>query len=138
MNFGKRTGPAEAARILARAAERGIRLLDTANAYNDGESERIVGRAIAARREALLVATKVGLGRRAGKAEGLSRAAIHSGIEGSLSRLRTDYVDIYYLHAPDPATPLAETDRRVRGARGEGTRAAASASPTLLPGKSSR
>src|SRR4051812_35891053 len=83
MNFGKRTSAADSARILARAAERGIRLLDTANAYNDGESERIVGRAIASRRDAFLVATKVGFGRTGGKTEGLSRSAIETAIEGS-------------------------------------------------------
>jgi aryl-alcohol dehydrogenase-like predicted oxidoreductase len=109
MNFGKRTSAAESAKILARAAERGVALLDTANVYTDGESERIVGRAIAGRREAFVVATKVGLGRVAGKAEGLSRAAITVAVEQSLSRLATDYVDVYYLHAPDPATPIEET-----------------------------
>ncbi len=109
MNFGKRTSAAESAKILARAAERGVVLLDTANVYTDGESERIVGRAIAGRREAFVVATKVGLGRVAGKAEGLSRAAITVAVEQSLRRLATDYIDVYYLHAPDPATPIEET-----------------------------
>ena len=109
MNFGKRTPLAESERILARAIERGVVLLDTANVYNDGESERIVGRALAGRREALLVATKAGLARDGGRAEGLSRAAIERAIDGSLSRLGTDYVDLYYLHAPDPKAPIAET-----------------------------
>jgi aryl-alcohol dehydrogenase-like predicted oxidoreductase len=109
MNFGKRTSAADSARIMARAVERGVGLFDTANVYNDGESERIVGRAIAGRREAVLVATKVGLGRAGGKAEGLSRAVVAGAIEQSLSRLATDYVDVYYLHAPDPATPIEET-----------------------------
>ena len=109
MNFGKRTSAADSARIMARALERGVALFDTANVYNDGESERIVGRAVAGRREAVVVATKVGLGRASGKAEGLSRAVINGAIEQSLSRLATDYVDVYYLHAPDPATPIEET-----------------------------
>lgn len=109
MNFGKRTSAAESARIMDRAVERGVRLFDTANAYNDGESERIVGRAVAARRGSIVLATKVGFGRVGGKPEGLSRAVIHEAIEKSLSRLGTDYVDIYYLHAPDPTTPIEET-----------------------------
>jgi aryl-alcohol dehydrogenase-like predicted oxidoreductase len=109
MNFGKRTSTVDSVRIMARALERGVALFDTANAYNEGESERIVGRAVARRREAVVVATKVGLGRVAGRAEGLSRAAITAAIDQSLSRLAMDYVDIYYLHAPDEATPMEET-----------------------------
>ncbi len=109
MNFGKRTSAAESARIMDRAVERGVRLFDTANMYTDGESERLVGRAIAARRDQILLATKVGYGRVAGKSEGLSRAAITTAIEASLGRLAADYVDVYYLHGPDAATPIEET-----------------------------
>ena len=109
MNFGKRT-PAPLARdIISRAAERGITFLDTANTYNDGESERIVGRAIAGRRDQFLVASKVGLGRIDGKAEGLSKDRVLRACEESLTRLETDYVDVYYLHAPDPQTPIEQT-----------------------------
>lgn len=109
MNFGKRTSAAEADRIIARALERGIGLVDTANVYADGESERIVGRALRGRRADVLVATKVGLARDGRKPEGLSRAALDKAIDASLARLGMDYVDLYYLHAPDPATPLEET-----------------------------
>ena len=109
MNFGKRTSAADAARIMDRALERGVALFDTANVYNDGESERIVGRAVAARRDRVVLATKVGYGRVAGKFEGLSRATINRAIEESLSRLATDYIDVYYLHGPDHATPIEET-----------------------------
>jgi aryl-alcohol dehydrogenase-like predicted oxidoreductase len=109
MNFGKRTGQAEAERIMEHAIERGVVLFDTANLYNEGASEEIVGRALRTRRDRILVATKVGLGRALGKPEGLSRAAIERAIEGSLTRLGTEYVDLYYLHAPDPATPIEET-----------------------------
>jgi aryl-alcohol dehydrogenase-like predicted oxidoreductase len=109
MNFGKRTSPADAERILGRAEELGIGLIDTANAYADGESERIVGKFLRSRRERFLVATKVGLGRVGKKAEGLSREAIERAVTASLDRLGTDYIDIYYLHAPDPATPIEET-----------------------------
>jgi aryl-alcohol dehydrogenase-like predicted oxidoreductase len=109
MNFGNRTSEASAERILARAVERGILLLDTANVYNDGVSEQIIGRAIRKRRENLLIATKVGLARVGGHAEGLSRAAIERAVEGSLTRLGTEYIDLYYLHAPDAETPIEET-----------------------------
>jgi aryl-alcohol dehydrogenase-like predicted oxidoreductase len=109
MNFGKRTSAAEAARIMDRAVERGVALFDTANMYTDGESERIVGRAVAARRDRVVLATKVGYGRAGGKAEGLSRAAITKALDESLGRLATDYIDVYYLHGPDHATPIEET-----------------------------
>jgi aryl-alcohol dehydrogenase-like predicted oxidoreductase len=109
MNFGKRTPAADAERILARALERGVTFFDTANAYADGESERIVGRALRAVRGQVTLATKVGAGRVAGKAEGLSRATIHRAIDESLGRLGTDYVDLYYLHVPDHAVPLEES-----------------------------
>src|SRR5262249_2393413 len=73
MNFGKRADEALARRIIDHAAERGLDFLDTANVYNDGESERIVGRAVKGRREKFVIATKAGFGRVNGKAEGLSR-----------------------------------------------------------------
>jgi len=109
MNFGKRTSAADSARIIDRAVERGVTLFDTANMYAEGESERIVGRAIAARRGNIVLATKVGYGRVAGKTEGLSRTTITRAIEESLGRLATDYIDVYYLHGPDATTPIEET-----------------------------
>jgi len=109
MNFGKRTPADESQRIVRRALERGIRVFDTANAYNGGEAERILGRALGADRDRVVVATKVGFGRSGGKPEGLSRPAILGAIEGSLQRLATDRADVYYLHVPDHSTPMAET-----------------------------
>lgn len=103
MNFGKRTPRADALRILDRALDAGIGLVDTANVYVDGESERIVGEAT--RGKDVLVATKVGLWRN----EGLGRAAITQACTDSLRRLGRDHIDLYYLHAPDPKTPLEET-----------------------------
>jgi aryl-alcohol dehydrogenase-like predicted oxidoreductase len=110
MNFGNPTDKAEAARILARAREAGINFVDTADAYNGGLSEEITGSLIASDRDAWVLATKVcnpmfddANGR------GLSRKWIMRGIEHSLRRLNTDYVDIYYLHKEDHSTPLAET-----------------------------
>lgn len=109
MNFGKRTPVSESERIIARALERGVTVFDTANAYNDGESERILGRAIRGVRDRVTIATKVGFGRVAGKPEGLSRASILRAVDESLARLGTDHVDLYYLHVPDRATPIEES-----------------------------
>lgn len=109
MNFGKRTPAAEAERIVARALERGVTFFDTADAYADGESERILGRALRGARDRVIVATKVGAGRVGGKPEGLSRAVILKAIDESLARLSTDHVDVYYLHVPDHAVPLEES-----------------------------
>lgn len=109
MNFGQRTTADEARRVIDRALGEGVGLLDTANLYTRGESERIVGRALRGRREAARVATKVGLGRAGRRAEGLSRSTVLSACEASLGRLGMDRIDLYYLHAPDAETPLDET-----------------------------
>lgn len=121
MNFGTRTDEGESRRIIDRAIERGVTVLDTANFYGDGASERIVGRAIAGRRDSVTLATKCGLVRRGGAAEGLSAVAIRRALEESLARLAVERVDIYYLHAPDPLVPFAESlaaiDELARGGR---------------------
>ncbi len=109
MNFGKRTPAAEAERIVRRALERGITFFDTANAYVDGESERILGRALRGQRDRCAVATKVGAARSGGKPEGLGRAVILQAIDASLGRLGMDHVDVYYLHVPDHAVPIEES-----------------------------
>ncbi len=109
MNFGKRTPEPEAKAIVSRALERGVTVFDTANAYNDGESERILGRALGSRRPECLVATKVGFGRVTGKPEGLSPARVTASIDESLKRLAMDHVDVYYLHVPDYSVPLEAT-----------------------------
>jgi len=109
MNFGKRTEEAESKRIVERALELGIKHIDTANAYNDGISERIVGEAIKGKRDEVVLATKCGFGRVDGKPEGLGRDRLMSAIDESLKRLNTDWVDIYYLHVPDHETPINET-----------------------------
>lgn len=109
MNFGKRTPEAEALSIISAALERGITLFDTANAYTDGASETITGKALGRVRDRVQIATKVGFGRNPGKPEGLSRARLFAAIDESLKRLSTDYVDIYYLHVPDRSTPIEET-----------------------------
>lgn len=109
MNFGKRTSEKDSKVILARALELGIVHIDTANAYGEGISESIVGEALKGKRDTVTIATKCGFGRVAGKVEGLSRARILEAIDGSLKRLGTDHVDVYYLHVPDHDTPIDET-----------------------------
>jgi aryl-alcohol dehydrogenase-like predicted oxidoreductase len=109
MNFGKRTPPDESERIVRRAFERGIRVFDTANVYNGGESERILGRALGRDRDRVAVASKVGLDRVGGKVEGLGPAAMHRAIGASLERIGGGALDVYYLHAPDHTTPIGET-----------------------------
>lgn len=103
----------EASRPLIRqAVEAGINFFDTANAYSDGTSEEIVGRALRdfARRDEIVVATKVNFpSRRAPNVGGLSRKAIFHEIDASLRRLGMDFVDLYQIHRWDPHTPIAET-----------------------------
>jgi aryl-alcohol dehydrogenase-like predicted oxidoreductase len=97
--------------ILA-AFEMGINLVDTAPAYGAGQSEEIVGRAIAesGRRAEIVIATKAGLESTDGKVQrNSSKDRIIREIEESLRRLRTDYIDIYQIHWPDPLVPIEET-----------------------------
>jgi aryl-alcohol dehydrogenase-like predicted oxidoreductase len=107
MNFGGRTPEDESKRMIARAIERGVDLIDTANAYGDGASEKVVGRAI--KGSSIALASKVGLKRIAGKSEGLRPERVLAAIDETLHNLGVETLDLYYLHAPDPATPLRET-----------------------------
>jgi len=120
MNFGKRTPAAESERIVRRALERGVRVFDTANAYNDGEAERILGRALGAVRDRVVVATKVGFRRVAGRPEGLSPASLEQALAASLDRLGTAWVDLYYLHVPDHAVPIEQTLGAMKALVGSG------------------
>src|ERR1700687_5531806 len=94
------------------AVERGVNLIDTAPAYGFGRSEEIVGRAIAEGklRSRVVIATKAGLEWKGGKVfRNASRSRILREAEDSLRRLRTDYIDIYQVHWPDPLVPIGET-----------------------------
>jgi 1-deoxyxylulose-5-phosphate synthase len=98
--------------LIRRAVELGINFFDTANAYSDGTSEEIVGRALRdfARRDEIVVATKVRFAsRKAPNIGGLSRKAILQEIDASLKRLGMDHVDLYQIHRWDPDTPIEET-----------------------------
>ncbi|RVU19363.1 aldo/keto reductase [Methylobacterium oryzihabitans] len=112
MMFGGQTPDDEAARIVADARDQGLNFIDTADVYNDGRSEEVVGRAIAAERDAWVVATKVANAMGPGPNDrGLSRGHVLRACEASLKRLGTDRIDLYYLHKEDHATPLDETVR---------------------------
>ncbi|HRI18027.1 MAG TPA: aldo/keto reductase [Burkholderiaceae bacterium] len=116
MMFGDQTDEAEAARIVDSARAAGVNGIDTADVYAKGESERIVGRLIAADRERWVLATKVAnpMGD-APNDRGLSRRWILRAVEASLARLGTDWIDVYYLHRDDPTTPMEETVATIAG-----------------------
>jgi aryl-alcohol dehydrogenase-like predicted oxidoreductase len=112
-NFGRKLNERAAGDVLDAALEAGITFVDTADVYGgNGESERILGRLLGPRREDVLIATKFGIpldddpGHR-----GASRRWITQAVEGSLERLRTDRIDLYQVHQPDPETPIEETLR---------------------------
>ncbi|MDI3306066.1 MAG: aldo/keto reductase [Acetobacteraceae bacterium] len=112
MMFGGPTDAATSKRLIARAFDAGFNFLDTADAYNGGRSEEVVGEAIAHQRDAWVLATKIANPMGKGPNEGgLSRKWIMQGAEASLRRLRTDYIDILYLHKEDHNTPLEVTVR---------------------------
>lgn len=110
MMFGDRTDEATARSIVASAQDAGINFIDTADVYTKGESERMVGKLIASSRGRWVLATKVGNPMGDGPNQrGLSRKWVMQAINMSLTRLNTDYVDIYYLHRDDYETSLEET-----------------------------
>lgn len=110
LNFGDRTDVSSARSIVDAAHDAGVNFIDTADVYVKGESEKIVGAAIADRRRHWILATKVGIAMTKTPDDGgLSRRWIMQACDDSLRRLSTDYIDIYYLHRDDMVTPLAET-----------------------------
>jgi aryl-alcohol dehydrogenase (NADP+) len=112
MMFGGAADEATSRRLIGMARDAGVNFIDTANTYNDGRSEEIVGRTIHGDRHRWVVATKVnGVFGEGPNARGSSRRAIMESVKQSLARLATDYIDVYYLHREDLQTPLAETVR---------------------------
>ena len=113
MMFGAMGNPdhADAARIINRAIDAGINIIDTADVYSLGESEQIVGQALTGRRDEVILATKFGLpmGGDDANRRGGSRRWIMRAVEDSLRRLNTDYIDLYQMHRADYATPVDET-----------------------------
>ena len=121
MTFGSQADEAESRRMVDICLDAGMNFFDTANVYNQGRSEEILGAALGPKRGQVVLASKVrGQMAREPSYVGLSRAAIRRGIEESLARLRTDYLDIYYLHRPDYDTPIEETLETVEELRREG------------------
>ncbi|WP_407309781.1 aldo/keto reductase [Pseudomonas sp. nanlin1] len=114
MMFGGQTPDDVAARITAKAFEQGINFIDTANGYNAGRSEVVVGRLIAERRAQWVLATKFVNPDPDGHGpnnQGASRNNVIQSVEASLRRLNTDYIDLFYLHREDASTPVEETLR---------------------------
>ncbi|MCX7339047.1 MAG: aldo/keto reductase [Hyphomicrobiales bacterium] len=112
MMFGGATSEADAGNIIASAREAGVNFLDTADAYNEGRSEEITGRAIKADRDRWVLATKAANPMGDGPNEkGLTRKWLLQAADASLKRLGTDYIDILYIHKEDHETPLDETVR---------------------------
>jgi aryl-alcohol dehydrogenase-like predicted oxidoreductase len=112
-NFGGRIDFAAARTVVHKALDLGINLIDTADAYgNRGGSEDALGQILGSQRNDVVLATKFGLQMdAAGQLKGASRGYIMRAVEASLTRLRTDRIDLYQLHRPDPHTPIEETLR---------------------------
>jgi aryl-alcohol dehydrogenase-like predicted oxidoreductase len=107
---GAGTDDDESIRTIHRALELGVTFIDTAEIYGPYTNEELVGRALAGRRDDVVVATKFGMISHTGR-DGLdsSPASIRTAVEGSLRRLGTDYIDLYYQHRVDPNTPIEDT-----------------------------
>jgi aryl-alcohol dehydrogenase-like predicted oxidoreductase len=112
------TDERESVKTIWAALDQGINLIDTAPAYGSGVSEEMVGKALATAglRARAIIATKVGLEMREGKAyRNATRQRILREVDDSLRRLRTDYIDVYQVHWPDPLVPIEETAEAMRG-----------------------
>ncbi|MGA3188287.1 MAG: aldo/keto reductase [Bryobacteraceae bacterium] len=110
MTFGGQTDEPTSVQMVDRCLDAGINFFDTANVYTGGTSETFLGRALKGRRQRVILASKVS--NKVGDAadqKGLSRAAIRRGIDESLKRLETDYLDLYYMHLPDYETRIEES-----------------------------
>src|SRR3954466_2035496 len=102
---------AESIRTIHRALDLGVTHVDTAEIYGPYTNEELVGRAIKGRRDQVVLATKFGLVSHAGGGPGVrdsSPANIRAAVEGSLKRLGTDHIDLYYQHRVDPKTPIED------------------------------
>lgn len=110
MTFGDTVDRAGAADMLDAALDSGLTGVDTANGYAGGESERILAGLLPGRRDRIVLATKAGIPHPdQGEHAPLSPAGLRAALTGSLKRLGTDHVDLFYLHQPDRRTPLADT-----------------------------
>ncbi|MEV0648338.1 aldo/keto reductase [Phytomonospora sp. NPDC050363] len=111
-NFGKRTGPAASRAIMAAAVDHGVNLIDTADMYGSAAlAEEVIAPFLVGRRDRVVLATKFGFNRTGDEIQSGrgARSLINLSIEASLRRLRTDHIDLYQMHYPDPGTPIDET-----------------------------
>lgn len=108
-NFGRRLDAAGARTVVEAALDAGVTLFDTADIYGDGASETFLGRALGMRRDEVAITTKFGMGKPPRGLSGGHPSWAARACEESLRRLGSDRIDLYLLHRPDPATPIAET-----------------------------
>jgi 1-deoxyxylulose-5-phosphate synthase len=110
--FGRYTDSETTTRIVDTALQAGVNFFDTADIYNNGQSEEYLGQALAGRRDRAIIATKAGIRMGSGPNDaGSSRQHLITSVHASLRRLRTDYIDLFQIHRFDPETPLDETLR---------------------------
>ena len=107
-NFGARIDEARTKEVIDAGLDAGVNFFDTADAYANGRSEELIGRLLGNRRSQVIIATKFGL-EVPGQGRGARPEYVKKAFDASLKRLRTDYVDLYQQHVPDPDVPLAET-----------------------------
>jgi len=110
--LGRGRSEQESISVIAHALDLGINFIDTADVYDAGHSEELVGKAVKGKRSKTIIATKFGIptGEQPNDYGG-SRYHVMEAIDASLKRLGTDYIDLYYIHWPDPTTPIEETLR---------------------------
>ena len=107
-NFGWRIDAKASAKVIDTAIESGVTFFDTADRYGKGQSEDFLGRALGKRRDQIILATKFGMEMEKGQ-QGASPKYVLEAVDASLRRLRTDRIDLYQLHQPDPKTPITDT-----------------------------
>src|SRR6266705_308689 len=109
-NFGRRIDYEQSLSVIDAALDSGVTLIDTADIYGQGTSEEFIGRALEGRRDRVLIATKFGseMDERPEERRG-NPDYIQWAVESSLRRLRTDVIDVYQMHEPDPVTPIVDT-----------------------------
>ena len=107
-NFGWRIDAEASAKVIDTAIESGVTFFDTADRYGKGQSEDFLGRALGKRRDQIILATKFGMEMEKGQ-QGASPKYVLEAVGASLRRLRTDRIDLYQLHQPDPKTPITDT-----------------------------
>jgi aryl-alcohol dehydrogenase-like predicted oxidoreductase len=111
-NFGGRIDLDAARKVVHKALDCGFTLFDTADVYGErGGSETCLGQILGDRRKEIVLATKFGMEMNNGERKGASRHYIMQAVEASLTRLKTDWIDLYQYHRPDPLTPIDETLR---------------------------